>query len=662
MFMNDQKRVYGKEKRESRFLLGRVYNRIIAFLISLIYMSRVGRFFVNDDRSCDNSEIRRFAQDKNLGRSSKVFTAINIFFSKSRVARFFRRLKSVMLSMSISVYGVFFMAYGIAATFARYALMFMKQGESDIILELGVPIAIVVLSVPLMISQKSVTEIASSSMFIGKLVRSFLMIPEEKLITKKRIGSSALKVIIASVGVSIGAVTYFVPTLAVPLIFLAFILLLVVMSHPESGVMLIAVTVPFMQYASELRFVFPILICVTCTSYFFKVWSGKRVGVNSTEGVLLSFFCMFMILASSFTSGGWQTFADGVYAVILVIGGFYIPYNLMRNEKKLNTCLKAVMASFGILVFMGAVDTVLSMVEDTLMHSQGGISYMISEKIFYIADSASNFGIIACLICPILFCRACAKKSVSGITVSLVGFCAAIAMSLIYGTYESLLAICIGLLIYCMFHSRRSFATLVIIFIVACIAISLVLSFVPENLTDKAINIFEGFRPVNHPDAPIRDELNEGVWDMLKNGRLHGIGVGERVFLEEFYPYSTQATDGVSSAANLYMQIICWSGIGGLVAFCLFFAWVFKNAIGYVIACTDKKVRRIVIALGCGLITVLMLGAVTNLWADMRIFYLFWMMTALLCGYVRLGRVRDERKVIGWTCEPDRIDVNVKFH
>lgn len=660
--MYNEKRVYGAEKKESRFFLGRIYNKILAFLLSLIYMSRVGRFFVQDDKSCDNSQIRRIALDKKLGRSSKIFTATNIFFSKSMVAGFFKKLTSVMLSMSISVYGVFFMAYGVAATFARYALMFIEKGESDIILELGIPMAIVLLSVPLLVSQKSITEIASSSMFIGKLVRKFLMIPEEKLVTKKRVGSSVLKIIIATVGVSLGAVTYFVPTLTVPLVFLAVILFLVIMSHPESGVMMIAVTVPFLQYTKELQFIFPILVCVTCASYFFKVWSGKRVGVRSTEGIILSFFCVFMILASSFTSGGWQTFADGIYAVILVVGGFYIPYNLMRNEKKLNTCLKALIVSFGILVFMGAFDMVLSMVEDTIRHSQSGISYMISEKIFYIADSASNFGIIACLICPILFCNACTKKSISGITLSLLGFCAAIAMSLIYGTYESLFAICIGILIYCIFHSRKSFATLLIIFVIACIAINLVFSFVPESITGKAIDLFEGFRPVNHPDASIRYELNDGVWNMLKNGNIHGIGVGEYTFAEAFYPYATPSTEGALSAANLYIQIICWSGVGGLVAFCLFFAWVFKNAIGYVIVCTDKKIRRIVIALGCGLVTALMLGTVTNLWEDMRIFYLFWMMTALLCGYVRLGRVRDERKVIGWTSEPDRIDVNVKFH
>ncbi len=660
--MDRELRESDTEKKRDRFFLGRVYKRFLAFLMSLICASRIGQFFLRDDKSYNNSQMRRIAQDKKLGTSSRAFTMLNTFFSKSRVAIFFKKLTSGMLSTSISVYGVFFMAYGIASAFVSYALIFVEKRSNNLIQELGVSVAIVVLSVPLLISSKSITEVAAGSRFLGKIVRSFFMIPEENLVTKKRIGSSALKIIIAIVGVVVGALTYFVHPLTAPLTFLALILLLVIMSHPESGVMLIAVTVPFLQYVQNMRIILPVLICVTCASYFFKVWSGKRVGVRSTEGILLGFFCVFMLLSSCFAAGGLLTFLAGVYATILVVGGFYITYNLMRNEKKLNTCLKAMMISFIILVLMGAWDIVISGFEDKISHSWQGLSSMVSEKIFYIADSASNFGIIACLICPILFCDACSKKSLSRMALSSLCFAAAIAMSFIYGTYESLLAICIGLLMYCMFHSKKSFAIFVIVLIIVCIVISFALSFVTERLIDRAVEVIMSFKPVNDPQSETRYEVNANTWRMLLDGNLAGIGVGEHAFESAFYPYRTEATEGVSSAANLYMQIICWSGVGGLVAFCLFFAWVFKNAIGYTLVCTDKKIRRIVVALTCGIATALMLGMVTSLWDDMRIFYLFWMMTALLCGYVRLGRVRDERKLLGWTSEPDRIDVNVKFH
>ncbi len=659
--MDSQKRIINSDEKEPRSFLGRIYNKIIAFLMSLIYMSRVGQFFVQNDKSYENSYARQITQEKNLGRSSKVFTSINIFFSKSRVVSFFKKLTARMLATSLNVYGILFITYGVVAAFSKYAVVF-KKGLIEIVIEVSIPAAIVLLSLPLLVSSKSVTEVVSESKILGRIARSFLMIPEESLGAKSSVGSLLTKAIVATIGGVCGGFVYWVPTLTLPIAFLALIIFLLIMSRPESGVMLIAVTVPFLQYMENLRFVLPVLIGVTCASYFFKSWSGKRVGVHSTEGILLGFFCVFLLLASCFSAGGWLTFFAGVYAVILVVGGFYITYNLMRNEKKLNTCLKAVMVSFIILVLMGAWDMIISGLEDTISHSWQGISSMVSEKIFYIADSASNFGIIACLICPILFCDACSKKSISRIALSSSCFAAAIAMSFIYGTFESLLAICVGLLIYFIFHSKKSFATFVIVLMIVGILISLALSFIPDRLIVKAVEAIEAFKPVNHPQAEIRDEVNINTWRMLLDGNLSGIGVGEHAFEIAFAPYMTQTTEGNSFAANLYTQIICWSGVGGLVAFCLFFAWVFKNAIGYAIVCTDKKIRRIIVALTCGLGASLMMGAVMSLWDDMRIFYLFWMMTALLCGYVRLGRVRDERKVIGWTSEPDRIDVNVKFH
>lgn len=586
---------------------------------------------------------------------------INAFFSKSRIVIFFKKLTSRMLSTSLNVYGILLITYGIVAAFLKYAVVF-KKGLIDIVLELSIPAAIILLSLPLLASSRSVTEVVSESRILGKIARSFLMIPEESLGAKSSVGAMGTKAIVAVIGGVFGGLVYWLPTLTLPIAFFVFVVFLLIMSRPEAGVMLIGVTVPFLQYVQRLQILLPVLICTTCASYFFKAWSGKRVGVRSTEGVILGFFCVFMLLASCFSAGGWFTFFTGVYAVILVVGGFYITYNLMRNEKKLNTCLKALMVSFIILVLMGAWDIVLSGFEDKISHSWQGLSSMVSEKIFYIADSASNFGIIACLICPILFCDACSKKSISRIALSSAWFAAAIAMSFIYGTFESLLAICVGLLIYFIFHSKKSFATFVIILMIAVIAISLALSLIPDRLIIRAVEVIERFKPVNHPQAEIRDEVNINTWRMLLDGNLSGIGVGEYAFKSAFAPYMTETTAGTVSSANLYTQIICWSGVGGLVAFCLFFAWVFKNAIGYTLVCTDRKLRRIIVALTCGLGATLMMGTVMSLWDDMRIFYLFWMMTALLCGYVRLGRVRDERKVIGWTSEPDRIDVNVKFH
>ena len=648
------------ERKNSGVFVG-FFEWIWSWMMSLFGISRIGKTVAAGGHFYESSTCQNYTKDHKLGRSSRLYLAINTFFSKSRVVLFFKRLTTAILSMSVNVYAVFFTAYGTASLFVYYALMFIRQSGEYTIEELAVPAIIIVLSIPFLTTSKSLTEVASGSLIVGKILRSFLMIPEESLVIKKRIGSSLYMIIFGVLGLGGGALTYFVPPMTAPIIFLGLILFLVIMSFPEAGVMILAVTVPFLQYAENLRFLLPVLVCTTCASYLIKSASGKRVGVHTVGGVLLGFFCIFMLIASAFTSGGWRTFLDGIYAVVIVLGGFYITYNLLRNEKKLNTCLKAIMISFGILVCMGIGDMVYDSVAQILMRSWDGIGSMISEKIFYIADSAANFGIIACFMCPIILCRACSRKSISGIVISLICLAVSFAMSLVYGTYESILAICIGLLIYTVFHSKKSFAVFAMVLIIVCIVVSLALSFVPERYIDKAEVLLQDFKPVSHPEASIRQEVNRDTWEMLTDGYLSGIGVGDRAFEKAFYPYATETTEGVSGGANLYMQIICWSGIGGLVVFILFFMWVFKNAAGYMLIATDKKNRRRVLALTSGIASALLLGIVTNLWSDMRMFYLFWMMTALLCGYIRLGRVRGERKLIGAVSEPDRVDFNVKF-
>lgn len=649
------------EKKRSS-MLGRFFDRILSFITSLFGKSRIGKTVAAGGRFYENSAWHGYAKENRLGRSSRLYLAVNTFFSKSRVVLFFKRLTTAILSTSVNVYAIFFTAYGVASLFVYYALMFIRQSGEYTVEVLALPAIIAILSVPFLTSSRSLTEAASGSFIVGRIVRSFLMIPEESLVTKKRIGSSVHMIISAILGLGAGALTYYVPPLTAPIAFFGLIVFLVIMSFPEAGVMIIAVIVPFLQYAEALRFLLPLLVCTTCASYLIKTASGKRVGIHSVGGILLGFFCAFMLIASAFTSGGWQTFIDGVYAVVLIAGGFFVTFNLLRNEKKLNICLKALIISFGILVCMGIGDMVYDSVAQILMRSWDGIDAMISEKIFYIAESAANFGIIACFMCPILFCRAVSKKSVSGVVISLISLAIAFAMSLVYGTYESILAICIGLLAYIMFHSKKSFASFVVVLIIVCIVISLALSFVPDRYIDRAEDTLQGFKPVSHPDADVRDEVNTDTWKMLTDGHLGGIGVGERVFEKTFYSYATESTEGTTAPANLYMQIICWSGFGGLFVFGLFFVWVFKNAVGYMLTATDKKNRRTVLALTAGISAALLLGIVTNLWSDMRMFYLFWMMTALLCGYVRLGRVRAERKLIGCVSEPDRVDYNVKFH
>lgn len=646
---------YDEEVKNKSFLY-RAFVRFVNFLYSLIHKSYTGQAIVSDDVFYKNSGIKAAL---NKRRSFKVLNWLRVFFSKSRVAAFFKNLTISVMSMSVKVYAIYFTVYGIACALVHYALMFLDWNNFDI-KNLIYSIVIVVLSVPFLTSSKSLSEICSSSAIVGRLIRKFLLIPDENIVTKKRIGTSAYMIIFAALGLITGPITYFVNPVSVPLVFLGFLLFLAVMSFPESGVMMTAVMLPFLQYAEPLRALFPVIIFVTCISYYFKVLAGKRVRKVTGKGVILAFFCAFILVSSCFSAGGIHTLLDGLYIVAIIIGGFYITYNLMSCEQKLYTCVRCLVVSFGVLVVMGIWDIAYGDgVANIIMDSAEFIGSLISEKIIYIADNASNFGIIACFVCPIMFCNALSKKSVSRFIFSFVCFAAAIAATMVYGTYESVLALVMGLLVYIIFHSKKSFITFVTIIIIAAIALMLVMSFVPSRVIDMVAEVASLLKPVNSPDSEIRNELTGGTWNMIMDGNLGGIGAGEYAFKTSFIPYSNAVTERAVSPSNLYLQIICWSGFGGLAVFAVFFALVFKNAVGYMIISTDKKIRRTVLALTCSLLSVLMLGSVMAVWSDIRMFCLFWMMTALLCGYTRLGRETEEKKLLEFSDSETDVDLNV---
>lgn len=648
---------YDGEKKNTSFFY-RVFVRFVNFLYSLIHKSYTGQALVSDDMFYQNSGIKAVISKK---RSSKVIDWLRVFFSKSRVAAFFKKLTVSVMSMSVKVYAIFFTVYGIACALIHYALMFLDWGNFDI-KKLISSVLIVLLSLPFLTSSKSLSEICSSSVIIGRLVRGVLLIPDENLAIKKRIGSTGHMLVFAALGLIFGGMSFFAPPLTMPVVFLGFLLFLAVMSFPEAGVMLTAVMLPFLQYAEKFRVLLPVTVCVTCVSYYFKVFAGKRVRKTTGKGIILAFFCAFVFVSSCFSKGGIRTALDGLYAIIVIIGGFYVTYNLMKSEQKARTCVRCLMISFGILVFMGIWDIIYGDgVTNVILQSFESVGSLISERIFYIADSATNFGIIACFVCPIIFCEAFSKKSISRLVLSLVCFAAAIATTLVYGTYESVMALAAGILIYIIFRSKKSFMAFAVILTVVAIVLLLVFSFVPSSVLDAVGDVLSKFKPVNSPESEIRAELTAGTWNMIKDGNIGGIGVGEHAFITSFIPYSNAVTENAVSASNLYLQIICWSGFGGLAAFAIFFVLVFKDAVGYMIISTDKKIRRTVLALTCSEVSVLMLGGVVAVWSDIRMFCLFWMVTGLLCGYVRLGREAEEKKLLECSDSRTDADVNVRI-
>ena len=170
------------------------------------------------------------------------------------------------------------------------------------------------------------------------------------------------------------------------------------------------------------------------------------------------------------------------------------------------------------------------------------------------------------------------------------------------------------------------------------------------------------YMPASMPDSALHTSVTADVIEMIFDGNMFGIGVGEHAFTSVFRAYASEASSGATQPMSIWLQILCWSGIFGLVAFIVFLVFLLKRSLGFFITSDNREQRAKALALFTGLVASLLLGFTYGIWMDVRVLYLFWTCTGLLMGYIRLGNERDEIRDAVFKDLDEAKDVTVVFY
>ena len=149
---------------------------------------------------------------------------------------------------------------------------------------------------------------------------------------------------------------------------------------------------------------------------------------------------------------------------------------------------------------------------------------------------------------------------------------------------------------------------------------------------------------------------------MIRDGNWSGIGVGDEVFEVYYHTYSDAAFGEMIGTGNEWMRIICWSGVGGLIAFAGLFILITLKAVGRVVTSATSTSRANMLALMCGIVGSMLLGTVSCIWTDIRMIYLFFVCCALLAGYLQDYRNEEKRRSLSFNDYDDAKDIEFKNH
>lgn len=633
-----------------------------AFIYSIFANGRAGSFFSSDKAEKDSFIMGLVHRVSYLLKRNTVTEALDHVLKKSFFLNFFNAFRGFLSELSLGVYGMFAIIYGTASIVVYFISTLVHGSYAGGQTALIVGIITVICSFPMLVSTKSLSEAISCSRILRRIALSFFAFPEEKLKSSRRRGGVVYMFFALGLGLAFGAATYFLHPAYIFVVAACITVVCIISANPESGVALTVAAAPFLQYTKYAELILVLMVIITLLSYVSKVLRHRRVFMLSAEGIMVLIFCGFIITASLFSPAGEGIVFDSVISAIIIAGGYFTAYSLVRGKKNLSSCVRIIGVAFTILAVIGVANVFYDSVFDGVIYSiRDYVQPTLDGNNLYIADSSSVFSILAVLSIPPIFAAMTKKSSVRKTAALLSVFAILVGACFIYGSYETLVAIAIEFCLFWLLYSHKTLNAIVILLLPIGIFLAAA-PFIFKNVDLAAvIDAISDRMPIVSTSASYLEGVVESAMELIKDNPL-GIGAGDEGFAKAILPYVNAVSSGADSPVSFYVQLLCWSGIGGAIVFGLIVLLLIKNTLGSLAVNRDREMRADTLALFVSVLVALLFGMVNSIWSDVRMLYLFWTTVGLLAGHVREERDENTLHASEFFVSADSTDVELIFH
>ena len=665
--MTNNREEHNNQKVKRKSLIVTLLNRLAYFIYSLFTETWIGRSVIGDGRLYDESAIGKLLSGENKSKEAKERRRkLGGALERGAAARTFRKLSSTLSEISVNVYGLFFMVYGVFSTFIYFVIVYATKNSPHFTENrLIACVFLIVCSIPFLSTTKSVCEIFGSGRLAKKIATSYLCIPEEKLLSHKRRGGAAYMLISATLGLILGIGSLVLSPAVVIATFFVVNIIFLIFAIPEVGLILSITVLPFAQYIEFSEIALVAVVVITAFAYILKVIKGNRTFFVSSAGIMVILYCASMMIASSFSPLGINTFINSVSVAIVVAGGYFLGANLTQKASVRRVCIKILTITLVVLALLQFWNVYYTSISS-------GIEYSFNFNYLSIIDDAGinvtyNLkipGLLAAMLSPLLIAECFRQKRIYNIVTVLLCFAPVILCIALYGTFEIMVALLLGLALYLVMFSHKTLTAIILLLIPA----SILALMLPDILHLAGINqvptwtqFINFIFPDNSEISSTRSGVIADVCKMIGDGNFMGIGVGKEIFVYRFTSYASLSSEGATDAGTMYMELICESGILGFAIFCAFVFLTVKHALRFVITQNDRGERVTTLALLCGVITAIFLGAICIIYGDIQMRFLFWICAGMLEGQINTNKNNQRRMQSTMLNSAEMSDLSMKI-
>lgn len=544
-----------------------------------------------------------------------------------------QRVINFFASAPLSFYGGFGVLFGLYTIVVYFVRMLIPDIPSAPVDYVVVAIVVVIVSIPMVFSKLPFSTAILRSTF-GKLIFQGCFGISDEVLLKKSAEHKGRGTLMLFLGLVTGALTFFVHPLAILSFALAVALIFFVAVTPEIGVILTVFSVPFCTFMDNPTLSLSTFVGITAIFYVIKLMRGKRVIKLEAVDIAVLIFGILILLSSTFSAGG-RASIDSAFVTCMLLVGYFLVVNLMRTEKWVRRCVGALVGSASIVAVLAVIENFFGATDNRWIDIA-----LFSDIRIRVTSLFENPNVLASylvLILPFVFVYLLLSKTLS--EKILASFVCAIFITAIVFTWSraAWIATIAAAFFFFVVYSRK---TLRIIGI-AIIAAPAIPMLVPPSVLDRFVSI------LNFSDSSISYRIYTwlGSLRLVQDNFIGGIGYGLESFSEVYPSYAYAGIEAAEHSHSLYLQIIISMGIGGLLTLAIICFLHFQKCSEYIQKPENKASKFFVTASVIGIMAGLIMGMFDYVWYNYRVFYVFWIVLAIGCAFVRIGNNEALRKL-----------------
>ena len=511
-------------------------------------------------------------------------------------------------------------------------------------------VGICIVSIPMMLSKECIATAVGNSVIPRMIFSDAFGVREENYAvhsTDYRIGNNVLILL----GLLAGGMTLFIHPLWIVGAVTIFVVLSIVLTIPEIGVLLAVFFLPFFSIFDNATISFSIIIAIISVSYLLKLLRGKRILCMELMDLSVVAFAFILFLSGAISAGGTEGYYEVLLYCILLLG-YFLVVNLIRTAAWLKRLIYALVSSGTIVAMIGVAQYLFGVFDsgnwiDTRLFSD------IPGRVTSVFDNPNVLGMYLCMIFPLtLYALKQSKKKNERF---LCRVCLGMILLCILLTWSrgAWLATLITGLLYSLFTSKKTIRA-----VFSCI---LALPFVPMIVPDSVMNRFLSIGDLTDSSLQYRIYTWKGSARILKENFWGGIGYGNTAFREVYPQYAYAGIEAAEHSHNLFLQVMVGMGIGGLLLLLVVIFFGYQMNLEYIKNTKDSPTKLMVIAALCAFTAILIMGIFDFVWYNYRVFFLFWVVLAMACAGTRIGYAeqRRHRYVVGSDQNQATVDINL---